>query len=87
MCVQYPMKEVEYLEKMLPGKEGVIFVDNKEIFKKVVEREGYDSYFEDRFGGDFGHCTRKGNRLLAENIAGVIIREVFNIGPDREGAD
>jgi len=30
------------------------------------------------FGGDFGHCTHKGNRLLAENIANVIFKEVFS---------
>jgi hypothetical protein len=29
------------------------------------------------FAGDFGHCTDKGNRLLAENIATVILKEVF----------
>jgi hypothetical protein len=30
------------------------------------------------FGGDFGHCTPKGNMLLAQNIADVILGEVFN---------
>jgi len=30
------------------------------------------------FGGDFGHCTPKGNRLLATNIADVILKEVFH---------
>jgi hypothetical protein len=30
------------------------------------------------FAGDFGHCTVKGNTLLAQNIADVILREVFN---------
>jgi hypothetical protein len=29
------------------------------------------------FGGDFGHCSRNGNRLLAKNIADVILKEVF----------
>jgi lysophospholipase L1-like esterase len=29
-------------------------------------------------GGDFGHCTPKGNRLLAENIAQTILKEVFH---------
>jgi len=31
----------------------------------------------DMFGGDFGHCTQKGNKLLAGNIADVILKEVF----------
>jgi hypothetical protein len=28
------------------------------------------------FGGDFGHCTPEGNRLLAENITEVILKRV-----------
>jgi hypothetical protein len=35
-------------------------------------------YFVDMSGGDFGHCAPKGNRLLAENIANVILKEVFH---------
>jgi hypothetical protein len=30
------------------------------------------------FGGDFGHCTDRGNRLLAENIADTIVKEAFH---------
>jgi len=29
------------------------------------------------FGGDFGHCTDKGNKLLANNIAGAVLKEIF----------
>jgi hypothetical protein len=32
----------------------------------------------DMFGGDFGHCTEKGNQLLAQNIADTILKEVFH---------
>ena len=42
----------------------------------------------DMFGGDFGHCTVKGNRLLAENVARVILKEIFdtNMAEDFIGA-
>jgi hypothetical protein len=59
------------------GKE-IIFVDNKKVFKDAVKKDGYNTYFVDMFGGDFGHCTVKGNRLLAENIANTILKEVFH---------
>jgi hypothetical protein len=52
-------------------------VDNREIFEKALEQYGYDEYFKDFFGGKFGHCTEKGNRLLGQNIAGVILEDVF----------
>ncbi len=77
ICVQYPVRSIEPLKKIFEGKEGIFFVDNEEIFKSVVLREGYGEYFRDIFGGDFGHCTEKGNRLLAENIANVILKEIF----------
>jgi hypothetical protein len=44
-------------------------VDNERIFRDAVSREGYDTLFRDRFGGDFGHCTEKGNLLIAQNLA------------------
>jgi len=78
VCVQYPMRSVESLKKIFAGQKGIIFVDNEKVFKKAVRREGYDKYFLNMFGGDFGHCTPKGNRLLAENIANVILKEYFN---------
>ena len=78
VCVQYPMRNIEPLKKLFQGNdEGIIFVDNEKIFRDLVAKEGYQSYFRDAFGGDFGHCTEKGNRLLAENIAKVIVKEVF----------
>jgi tetratricopeptide (TPR) repeat protein len=77
VCVQYPMRSVEPLKKIFSGERGVVFVDNEKVFKNAVRNARYHEYFVDIFGGDFGHCTEKGNRLLAENIANVILKEVF----------
>ena len=78
LSVQYPMRGVEPLKKMLEPHENVIFVDNEIVFKKAVKQKGYDEYFVNCFAGDFGHCTRRGNSLLAENIANVILKKCFN---------
>ena len=78
VCVQYPMRSLEPLRRVFQGHdEGIIFVDNKEVFKQAVARESLQEYFRDMFAGDFGHCTDKGNALLAGNIAAVLAREVF----------
>ena len=37
--------------------------------RSIVSKPGYI------FAGTFGHCTSKGNRLLAENIAHVILQK------------
>lgn len=78
VCVQYPMIDIEPLRNIFAGQEGIIFVDNEKIFKEVVKGENLKEYFVDMFAGNFGHCTEKGNRLLAENIARVILKDVFN---------
>ena len=78
VCVQYPMRSVKPLKKIFEGEQGVVFVDNEALFREAVKRHGHEEYFVDRVGGDFGHCTEKGNRLLAENIANTILKEVFN---------
>jgi hypothetical protein len=78
--VQYPVRNIEPLKRMFKEETGdsIIFVDNEKIFKDVIRKEGYKEYFGDMFGGDFGHCTQKGNMLLAENIASVILKKYFN---------
>jgi tetratricopeptide (TPR) repeat protein len=78
VCVQYPVRNIEPLKKIFEKDEGVIFVDNEHIFKEALRKESYKDYFTDMFAGDFGHCTPKGNMLLAQNIADVILKEVFN---------
>jgi tetratricopeptide (TPR) repeat protein len=79
VCVQYPMRNLEPLKKIFQGNaEGIIFVDNEQLFKDVLKKTSYREYFWDMFGGEFGHCTEKGNRLLAESIANTILKEVFN---------
>ena len=78
VCVQYPMRSVESLRRMFKDKEGIIFVDNEMIFKEAVEKSNYNEYFGDIFAGDFGHCTDKGNKLIATNIADTILRECFD---------
>ncbi|HTY45125.1 MAG TPA: tetratricopeptide repeat protein [Patescibacteria group bacterium] len=78
VCVQYPMRSVEPLRNIFPDNgKGIIFVDNEKLFKDAVRREGSGAYFKDMFAGDFGHCTNKGNRLLAENIADAILKKAL----------
>jgi len=72
------MRSIEPLKRIFGDQQGIIFVDNEKVFKDAVRKQGYTQYFLDMFGGDFGHCTKKGNRLLAENIANVILGEVFH---------
>ena len=74
VCAQYPMRSLALLKKMAAGPEKtVIFVDNEKRFKDGVRQEGYLAYFEDMFAGDFGCCTAKGNRLLADTLAAAIL--------------
>jgi tetratricopeptide (TPR) repeat protein len=73
VAVQYPHRPLAGLEDILSSQTGIIFVDNQEIFQKEIEKVGYDQVFTDRFAGDFGHCTPKGNRLLAQHVAEAIL--------------
>lgn len=77
-CMQYPMRSIEPLKKMFKNQTDILFLDNEKIFKDAIAKEGCKEYFEDMFAGDFGHCTPKGNGLLAENIGNTILKEVFH---------
>lgn len=72
VCAQYPVRSVVSLKKMLAPSGGIIFVDNEKIFKDALKQGDYFKYFEDSFAGDFGHCTKRGNELLAKNIADTL---------------
>lgn len=78
VCIQYPMRSVAPLRRIFNEGDNVIFVDNEKIFSGEIAEYGLREVFRDMSGIDFGHCTEKGNRILAGNIAGVILKEVFN---------
>jgi hypothetical protein len=78
VCVQYPMRNILPLKKVLELNDGIFFVDNEKIFKDAVAHESYEAYFVDNFAGDFGHCTDKGNQLLVKNSARTILKAYFN---------
>lgn len=76
VCMQYPLRSVESLKKLFDSGEGIIFVDNEKVFRGVLKLTQYAELFIDSFGGDFGHGTPRGNRLIAENVANIITKEV-----------
>ncbi|MBU0503561.1 MAG: hypothetical protein KKG43_04135 [Candidatus Omnitrophica bacterium] len=47
------------MERIFEWQERIIFVDNDEIFKNTIIREGNREYFRDMFGSDFGHFTER----------------------------
>ena len=73
ITMQYPTLNIDELKNMFEGNENITFVSNEENFKKALKQSKYEDYFIDRFAEDFGHATLKGNKLIAENVANVIL--------------
>lgn len=71
LAVQYPTRSVEVLKRLTRHDARVRYVSN-EFFSELIVRDGYDTYFFDRFGVDFGHLTQKGNYVLASQIAQAV---------------
>ncbi len=77
VVVGYPRKDTHFLRKMFGSPEEIFFVDNKENFELALSKEAYDDYFFDRHGGqNFGHGTTKGNKLIAESLAELILTKL-----------
>ncbi len=72
VAVQYPMRRVEPLKRLLEWPTDVVFVDNEKAFKRALLGRPATEIFTDLFAGDFGHLTPLGNRILAENVADAI---------------
>ncbi len=77
ICMQYPMRNIEPLKKILNYRKDVIFVANHDNFSQAVKSHSYSDFFTDNFAKDFGHCTRKGNQLIVDNVARAIMKEIF----------
>ncbi|MDD5021212.1 MAG: hypothetical protein PHR82_03625, partial [Endomicrobiaceae bacterium] len=80
ICMSYPTIPIGTFESFFNKstlKNKIIFVSNEENFKEALKKEPYYKLFADNFGGTFGHCTKEGNKLIAEN-AGKKIMELIN---------
>lgn len=77
VLIQYPLRDVNDLKVFLRDSKDAYFVDNNESFEKAVEQYGFDEVFVDAFAGDFGHGSALGNKIIAENVAKVILKEVL----------
>jgi len=78
VCMQYPLRDISSIKRMFESTHGIIFVENKNNFEDALKKKKYEDFFTDNFGGEFGHCTREGNRLIAEGLARKLKEEVFN---------
>ncbi|MFA6216629.1 MAG: tetratricopeptide repeat protein [Candidatus Omnitrophota bacterium] len=81
VCMSYPLESIDPLRRLFDGQPDVILVDNGHVFKDAVEKEGCNSYFIDMFAGSFGHCTKKGNNFLANNVAKAIVKVLEKAQP------
>ncbi len=78
VCIQSPLRSINSVKQMIGAHKSVFFVDNELVFKEAIKHGKYADYFKDMCAGDSGHCLPKGNRLLAQQIANVILRECFS---------
>ena len=80
VAMQYPLRSVETLRLLLDDSSRALYVDNEDVFRRALAAEGYDALFIDRVAGDFGHCTERGNRLIAENLIDSVFEPLFAAG-------
>ncbi len=79
VALQYPLRDVESLRRMLGGAADVTFVENVDNFRSALSSHGYDGVFVDRFAGDFGHSTEIGNRLIADRLVEQVFRPRYGV--------
>lgn len=83
IVMQYPTLDADNLKRMFRSDEEVVFVGNENNFRAALNESNYGEYFVDYFAatfgyGKFGHATTKGNRLIAENVAGEVLKLALN---------
>ena len=85
IAMQYPRRDPDLLRRMLDGwSPPVIVQDQTEGFERALAHQPYDALFTDRFGGDFGHTTEAGDRLIARQVLDAVLRVLAERGVRRE---
>jgi len=76
VVMQYPTLDVDEMKSYFPDKNQMTFVSNQENFRQALMDNDFYDLFLDHFAGSWGHATEFGNRLIAENVAKVVIETV-----------
>lgn len=84
VCMQYPLRALSALKDVFKEERGVVFVDNEMPFRKALAKASYGDLFIDQMFGDFGHCSERGNELIARNASQVIIDALSVVQGERE---
>lgn len=87
VAMQYPLRSVRKLRFLLDNAEDPIYVDNEQVFREAIEKSSYDEFFIDRFAGDFGHCSDRGNRLIVDNLIATVFEPTFGARARSVGGD
>jgi lysophospholipase L1-like esterase len=72
VIVQYPLVSIVPLKNIVKFKKDVVFVENLDNFHEAIKTAPREMFFGDLITPLFGHCTDKGNELIAENLAAAI---------------
>jgi len=76
IIMQYPLRDIRILRDNLGQRPGVFYLENKENFNEALAKSNYGKYFKDNFAYNFGHCTREGNKLIAQNLFQLIFNKI-----------
>jgi hypothetical protein len=66
ILIQYPLRDSNILYNLFGKDKNVI--SNKENFIYALKNYHYDELFIDRFGGNFGHFTKKSATMVSSSV-------------------
>lgn len=80
IAMQYPTRPIEQMQAYFDNSNGqrddrfreIIVVENESNFAKALQSHSYDEVFSDRFRQTWGHATRFGQGLIADQLVPVI---------------
>ncbi len=77
IVMQYPSFSLDAMSAYAPQKDGVVFIDNEDVFAADPDRY----FFEPTYPQSFSHYTAEGANLLAEHIADTVEQVVDTLAP------
>lgn len=78
VLMTYPLRGTggipEFFEQIKHSAVPVALVNNDEPFRQALRKFPANEIFLDFFAGDFGHTTKLGHSLIAENVVEEVVR-------------
>jgi len=68
IVMQYPLMNIAEIVKPEFENDKTFYIENKDNFEQALKKHKWEDVFVDKFAEHFGHTTKYGHELIANEV-------------------